>query len=292
MESCATRAAKSPRKCPRTPNLGPVTGLIYVILISLWGVVLVPRWLRHHDESRRRRESERVERALNPHLQPEVEDAHYQSWREYLRSLSRRDPREHAQWLETLRTPRGRHARRRRTIVIALAGASVVGLVGAVVGVVPGFLAVLTVLLLGGYVSLMFFQMRQWDARRHGDVAWTDSVDGRQAPAADRPQTAATDGVRLVEGTVAVGTQWEPRETTLPTYTAKSKASKVPRRIDLTHAGWNGASMVEQARAQKTPQQQQFEREFAALEPAVDEQIEDLANHADSDRYYRRAVNE
>ena len=121
-----------------------------------------------------------------------------------------------------------------------------VGLVGAVVGVVPGFLAVLTVLLLGGYVSLMFFQMRQWDARRHGDVAWTDSVDGRQAPAADRPQTAATDGVRLVEGTVAVGTQWEPRETTLPTYTAKSRP-QVPRRIDLTHAGWNGASMVEQA---------------------------------------------
>ncbi|MFN8125510.1 MAG: hypothetical protein U0R64_03240 [Candidatus Nanopelagicales bacterium] len=271
-----------------------MTGLIYVILISLWGVVLVPRWLRHHDESRRRREAARVERALNPHRQHEpaqgdLADDHYQSWREYLRSLARRDPREHTQWLETLRTPRGRHARRRRTIVLALSGMSVVGILGAFVGIVPGFVAVSGVLLLGGYLTLMFIQMRQWESQR-------DQRSDQAAPMADRPvgrpAAATTDGVRLVGGTMAVGSEWEPRETTLPTYTAKSKASKVPRRIDLTRQGWNGASMVEQARAQQSPHlQQQFEREFAAVEPDPDQQIEELANRS-GERYYRRAVNE
>ena len=43
-----------------------MTGLIYVILIAVWVVVLVPRFLRHHDESKRMREAERLEAAVAP----------------------------------------------------------------------------------------------------------------------------------------------------------------------------------------------------------------------------------
>ncbi len=264
-----------------------MTGLIYVILISLWGVVLVPRWLRHHDESRRRREAARVERALNPHASQSAdphlaEHDEYLSWREYLRSLTRRDAGrwESAPWLESLRAPRGRHARRRRTVLLALGATTGVALIGAVAGVLPGFLAVGVTLLLGGYVTAMFLQMRQWEMRNRAS-----ETREYEAPAA-RPAAPAQalDGVRLVAGQADAGSQWAPRETTLPIYANKSKASKIPRRIDLTHQGWTGADMVEQARVQ------QFDREFAAVEPQIDEQVEELANYRDA--YYRRAVNE
>lgn len=235
-----------------------------------------------------------MERALNPHAltgDPAVGDTthdDYQSWREYLRSLTRRDA---VQWesvplLDDLRSPRGRHARRRRTIVIGLAGVTGVGLLGAVVGVVPGFVAVLMTLLLGGYVSAMFLQMRQWEAKRRPTAATADVPhDVRTNPFQVR------DGVRVVSSDSDSGSQWAPQESTLPIYATKSKATKIPRRIDLTHQGWTGADMVEQARVQQSPHlQSQFDREFAALEPEVDEQVAELANYRDE--YYRRAVNE
>ena len=216
-------------------------------------------------------------------------DDEYQSWREYLRSLTRRDA---VKWesvplLEALRAPRGQHARRRRTIMLGLGGLTGLALLGAVVGVVPGFAAVLVTLLLGGYITAMFLQMRQWEAKRRPMAAQG------QDRSADVPATGSQvrDGVRVVSADRDSGSQWAPRETTLPMYANKSKASKIPRRIDLTHQGWTGADMVEQARAQQSPQlQQQFDREFAALEPEVDEQVEQLANYRD--QYYRRAVNE
>lgn len=279
----------------------PVTGLIYVILISLWGVVLVPRWLRHHDESRRRREAQRLERALNPHhvaapAGAEADDSErYQSWGEYLRSLTRLDQSrwESVRWLEALRAPRGRHARRRRTIVVALAGLSGAGILGAVLGVVPGFLAVLSALALGAYVTLMYWQLRQWESRRsHASAraaapAWGSSVTTRVG---DSGSATVRDGVRVMSS-AAAGDQWEPKQTPMPQYTAKSKATKIPRRIDLTERGWTGADMVEQARAQQNPHlQQQFDREFAALEPEYADEVDAYANPDDG--YYRRAAGE
>lgn len=268
-----------------------MTGLIYVILISLWGVVLVPRWLRHHDEAKRRRESERMERALNPHVAPEPHDSEldhheYTHWREYLRSLTRR-PAEGWQampLIESLRSPRSSQARRRRTIVVALAGIAGVSLLGVLVGVLPGFLAVLTMLLLSAYLTAMYLQMRQWDTR--SGVTHQSAADRDTYAAGTR---SVRDGVRVVPQERSDA--WEPVATTPPLYQTKPKASKIPRRIDLTDRGWTGADMVEQARAQQSPQlQEQFEREFAAVEPEVDEQVDELANYRE--RYYRRAVNE
>lgn len=278
-----------------------MTGLVYVILISLWGVVLVPRWLRHHDESRRRREAERLERALNPHRAPAHHPAdvdpdtaeRYQSWGEYLRSLTRLD-HSNMRWLESMRAPRSRHARRRRTISVGLFAVFCLGVVGAVAGVLPGFVAVLSALLLGAYVTAVFWQSRQWEARllqraasQHGEAAAWGAAPAPSAFARD----LVTDGVRVVAGAPAEASTWEPKQTPLPTYTSKSKATKIPRRIDLTDRGWTGADMVEQARAQQHPElQQQFDREFAALEPLAEDEVGAYANPEEG--YYRRAAGE
>lgn len=226
-----------------------------------------------------------MERALNPHMAPEAPDGdldqhEYTHWRDYLRSLARR-PQEGWQsvpLIDSLRAPRTRHARRRRTIVIGLLAVATVSLLGAVAGVLPGFLAVFSVLLLGAYGTAMYLQLRPREtpasAGQHHVAQQVADGDGR----------SVRDGVRVVTGDQSDSNAWEPVATTPPLYATKPKASKVPRRIDLTNSGWTGADMVEQARAQ------QFDREFAAVEPEVDEEIDELANYRE--RYYRRAVNE
>ena len=75
---------------------------------------------------------------------------------------------------------------------------------------------------------------------------------------------------------------------------SKTKASKIPRRIDLT-SGWTGADMVAQAREQQASPDlaNQFDREWAAVEPDSEAEIERLAQGShEEERYYRRAVNE
>lgn len=41
-----------------------LTGLVYLIVIALWAVILVPRWLRRHDRSAELRSSMRFDRAM------------------------------------------------------------------------------------------------------------------------------------------------------------------------------------------------------------------------------------
>lgn len=288
----ATRASQSPEYPFAPPNLIGVTGLIYVILIAIWAAVLVPRFLRHHDEMRRRREAERLEKALAPEAGPAVTDPDHRagSWWEYVRSLT--DVRA-APWVDQIRAPQGRHARRRRTIVLSLSATVGIGILGAVVGVLPGFLAAGSALLLGGYVTVMFTRMRRWES------AGAPVADSRQYSAAshsqgEAPQARSTDGVRVVRQSAAEGSgsAWDPRQTTLPTYVNAPRASRIPRRLDLTGPGWTGAGMVEQAQIQKLSGDN-YDREFAAVEPDEDEEVARYAYPEDQgDGYYRRAVNE
>ncbi len=268
-----------------------MTGLIYVILIAVWVVVLVPRFIRHHDESRRRRESERLEAALAPEATFAGDESDHRagSWAEYLRSLTNVDA---SVLVGQVRAPQGRHARRRRTIVLGLSTTMTVSVAGAVLGVLPGFLAVVTAVLLGGYVAAVVTQVRRGEV---GRSATAGGAVAEPAVRAGRAASASTDGVRVVQHDSGAGSTWEPLQTTLPTYVSKPKASRIPRRIDLTREGWTGADMVQEARRrQGSPElQEQFEREFAVVAPDEDQEVADYAYpDAENGDYYRRAVNE
>lgn len=308
-----TRTIQSCEIEATTPNLVCVTGLIYVILIAVWGVVLVPRWLRRHDEMREMGDPEALEAALHSDRDSSRRDSNDRYRDEYgVEEPGRGDPREHqaTSWGEylggivqvdynkytdhLLRRGSGltSTARRRRKIVIGLGAAVVVSLFGAIFGVLPGSLMVLSTFLLAGYISAMVIFMRNNAAVRSGKRS--DLQQGGVAPATGRENEAsgvAVDGVRVV----GAGTDsWDPRETTLPTYVTKPKASKIPRRIDLT-SGWTGADMVAQAREQQaSPElERQFDREWATVDPEPEAEVERYASgHVESADYYRRAVNE
>lgn len=282
-----------------------MTGLIYVILIAVWGVVLVPRWLRRHDEKRDMDNSGALQAALSSEHdhdeddsgEPGIDEQDSQAgraatWSEYLTGLVQVDYGRYAKHLRDQAGDLTPTARRRRRILVALATFVGVSLIGVIVGILPGALVVLSTFLLGGYVSAMVIFMRNNAARNEmasnrdrktatPDAGWEHEASGM-----------AVDGVRVV-GTET--DRWDPRETTLPTYVTKSKASKIPRRIDLT-SGWTGADMVAQAREQQqaSPElEQQFDREWAVVAPQPEADVESYANgHADDEGYYRRAVNE
>lgn len=272
-----------------------MTGLIYVILIVVWGVVLVPRWLRRHDESKSADQSEALEAALgsDSHFvgEQEFDDARAATWGEYLKGLAAVDFGRYTRSLSMTGSGASPAARRRGKILIGLSGALVVSLLGATVGVLPGSFAVISTLLLAGYVSAMVYYMRRQEAAVAYQQTLQESAVVAGTDSAVATNGATVDGVRVVgEGTDT----WEPQATTLPTYVSKTKASKIPRRIDLT-SGWTGADMVAQAREQQASPdlEKQFNREWAAVEPDADVEVERYASGLEEDeQYYRRAVNE
>jgi hypothetical protein len=265
-----------------------VTGLIYVILIALWAMVLVPRFLRRHDERPRRRDDDRIKQTLAPNAAVADGEQRAESWTAYLLSLTNLDA---SAWIGQVRGSGDRQARKRRNVVLALGGTTVVSVLGAMAGVIPGFIAVLAAILLCGYVAAMFSVMRRSESARAGAAQRGQQARPSAMPQTSRSAAAATDGVRVVEPQAQPAGSWEPVATTLPTYVNKPKASRLPRRIDLTGEGWTGAGMVEEARRQSHPDQ--FDREFAAVEPTEEQQVAEYAYPDTEDpRYYRRAVNE
>jgi hypothetical protein len=272
-----------------------VTGLIYVILIGVWGVVLVPRWLRRHDESKAVDKSEGLEAALGSESQRTgdqlPDEIRAATWAEYARGLASVDLDQVTSGMSFTGTGASPAARRRGKIMMGLAGLLAVSVAGVLLGFLPASLAGLSTLLFAGYVSAMVYFMRRKETAATQQGAWVRASAQASAGQVMTVGDVAVDGVRVV----ADGSNtWEPQETTLPTYVSKTKASKIPRRIDLT-SGWTGADMVAQAREQQASPDlaAQFDREWAAVEPDSDVEVERYASgHDESERYYRRAVNE
>jgi len=273
-----------------------VTGLIYVVLIAVWGVVLVPRWLRRHDESKRFKDRDRMAAALTHESDIdddsiEVHDGDHHraaTWGEYVRGLTHIDVGHYARALSSRQ--RSVAAGRRRRVLMILGAVLAVSLVGSFAGLLPGSLVALSTLVLVGYVSVMFYQLRRRELALAGAATGAPDLMSQADGSMGNPAGTLVDGVRVVEP----ANTWEPRETTLPTYVSKTKASKIPRRIDLT-SGWTGADMVARAREQQASPElrDQFTREWSAVQPDEDAEVAHYAQGYDEDEgYYRRAVNE
>ncbi len=315
-----------------------MTGLVYVVIIALWGVVLIPMWLRRHEETSGRRSAHRYRRAMESlgrathlhrlgHLGMGNEaladnDIDDEVWERRYDDLSSQPG------VPVMETVVGTAAallplagsggsspaaRRRQRVVAILGGALLVSAGGAIVGILPGFLTVLVFFAFAAFVLAAARQTRNAQAARafaRREQQQTESQRARLATAHARwgADAAAADGsVRLVTSDDA----WAPVPTTLPTYVSKDRATKVPRIIDLTapNREWSGQAMVDQAREQaesaearraevQARLQEQFDREMAALEPDIDEEVAAWAgaDFADEDvadvAYLPRAANQ
>lgn len=131
-----------------------VTGLIYVAIVALWAAVLIPMWLRRHDDDQARR----IERH-----------------RVAMGTLARiaRDPEE----------MQSSAARRRRVIVAATATIGALGSAAWIAGLVPGLVAALVWIPLVAFLPVAIVSERR-AARVSAERALEERRERRMARAA------------------------------------------------------------------------------------------------------------
>ena len=109
-----------------------VTGLIYVAIVALWAAVLIPMWLRRHDDDQARRiERHRVAMGTLARIADDPEAA------------------------------QGAAARRRRVILAATATVGALGTVAWIAGFIPGVVTGLLWLPLVAYVPAALISERR-----------------------------------------------------------------------------------------------------------------------------------
>jgi hypothetical protein len=292
--------------------------LIYLVIIALWAAVLIPMWLRRHDQISEVRSTARFSsamRSLGSHDQP-----HYalemsggpayafsspanEPFEEVpmARPTQRRMPQDDRRREADLRREEAhRRAATRRAIVLGLlTGFVLVTLVAAMLGMAPKWAPLLAALPVIAFIVAAALTASERSTAR-STARSTERLDEAQQRPARRPTAEIAD-----EAPVAVeqseeewenwnawddDNSWEAVPTTLPTYVGAPRASAVPRGIDRDTPGeWTGSAMVEQAQAMRARR---------SSEPLADaSEIDHYAQTAEipivtEDYDARRAVNE
>jgi hypothetical protein len=245
---------------------------IYLALIGMWALVLVPLFLRRHDQAQESRSADRFARAMGSLRLDSRGSASAGESRAILmprRSAADRRSQVSVSNASSLESPAAAAARRRR-MVLAVLGSLLVGwLVLVLLHKVPRISLAIPALLVMGFLVVARRQATLAadlkrrrarrsalsDAARAADARYDPSLElarrgGRVVEAAPtrRPHQAPS-AAPVLEAPAADGTSWSAVPTTLPTYVTAPRATRIPRVIDLTTPGsWSGAAMVAQAR--------------------------------------------
>lgn len=258
-----------------------MTGLIYVVIIALWAAVLIPIWLRRHDQISEVRSTARFSSAMSRlGTQGAMRYADAPGLDDPMREFSSRDtqmldtnaPSRRAPDREarmTRSTParpaegldpeyerelvRQAAATRRAIVLGALTLILLVALILAIVGIAPRWLPVLAAL---PVVAFVLAAALTASARTSARPA---SRPARRSDAAPRSTAAPAPGAaNQAEDDWETWNAWDDDDsweavpTTLPTYVSAPRASAVPREIDRAHDGeWTGEAMVETAQAMR-----------------------------------------
>jgi hypothetical protein len=286
-------------------------GLLYAAIVVVWAVVLVPMWLRRHEETAELRSVSRFSSAM--------------------RVLARREPRASSPQRyvvmparprfaqvdvtnspEPVRAPRhagrARLAARRRRLLAGLLALFVVTLLAQPLDAVGWPVAFAAFVLLVAYVVHLRVQVRragEVDRRRRSVDERVSSRIRRHDAAGSlvqaREQRAAAHTAALeeqvkrdladqrreterreAERLAAEG--WQPVPVPLPTYVTKPKAPRTSRTIDLGGASW--AAPVPAPAAPVEEQAAVLDDELAGMSTSSGEDA--LDGHGD----HRRAVND
>ncbi|NDH18246.1 MAG: hypothetical protein EBY51_02525 [Actinobacteria bacterium] len=260
-----------------------MTGLIYVVIIALWAAVLIPIWLRRHDQISEVRSTARFSSAMKSLGKNEKSG----------RSARRGSSPGRAT------SPAQEAAAKRRAVVMGILSAALaVVLALAVVGLVPRLAPIVLAVVVLTYViaASMTSSRRSAGADRrsmaddesleygideyadeYGDEFESDFQDDyREVAYADRvadvayPRSrgARPTSKRVRDAQMAAAMDdflsWDPWEgeqseegwsavpTTLPTYVNAPRATRVRRPIERDR-DWSGQAMVEVARTMRRP---------------------------------------
>lgn len=243
-----------------------MTGLIYIVIIALWVAVLVPMWLRRHDQVSEVRSTARFHHAMQSlggqrDLTTDRADV--------ARSTSRtaqttrpplRAERDMARTPYRSLTPAQQAMAKRRGMVLAgLSAILAITLLLALMSVVPKWLPMLCILPVVGFLiaSAMTASQRAQSAVRESAPVRAPRDLRREmddAIAATKPRANAADD-DWENWNAWDDDEWEAVPATLPTYVGAPRASAMPRPIDRSRPGeWTGEAMVEAAQSMRRHQ--------------------------------------
>jgi len=267
-----------------------VTGVIYVVIIALWAAVLIPIWLRRHDQISEVRSTARFSSAMKtlggrgrPRYASGVDDqeAYYSTAAPTVSGgrpaagrydnpearMRRGAPDQRTaspDWNDDGLDPAyerelvRRAAATRRTIVLgSLTAILLATLLLAIASILPKWVPILAAVPVVAFVlaTAMTASARSAAPARSGRREVSRASTARRAEVVEgAPRTAAAP-VDDWETWNAWDDDdaWEAVPTTLPTYVSAPRASAVPREIDRAHSGeWSGEAMVETARAMRS----------------------------------------
>jgi hypothetical protein len=250
---------------------------IYAAIVGMWALVLIPMWLRRHDEQKSSKSADRFAKAMGT-LRRSDAGAVAPGAREVMmprRAAATRATEVVVSGDAHRLSPAGVAAQRRRRVLLGLLGLLFVTTIVVLLGAAPVWVLVLPTLLVGGFlvaarrqVALAADLARRRERRatlaeaaRAADARYAGEGIARRGGRAVDPAPApavASAPVHVRTSTEAAGAptdSWHAVPTTLPTYVTAPRATRMPRVIDLTTPGsWNGAAMMEQARASLAPE--------------------------------------
>lgn len=245
------------------------------MVIGLWGLVLLPMWLRSHDQMDEGRQVDRFRQAMTS-----LGKSHHELIEQ---STHRQVQAKRAVKAGTqISRPLSAAARRRRVLAVLL-GMQIIGLIAGLSGL--GSVAVVApALMIGGFLMLARTQVRLEQQRRqpHSAGAAPTSVARSQrnsflrALAAGRTARTTSDDVEQAPAAPTIRSSeatesWQPVRTIAPSYVNAPAATAVPRAIDAD-GGWTGVAMVEAARAivEQSVAVEPVQPTAPVVEPAVD----------------------
>ena len=257
-----------------------MTGLIYVVIIALWAAVLIPIWLRRHDQISEVRSTARFSSAMRSlGSQGQVQyaaDYAIDSPMADVRPTDRaprpaRTTDHEARMMQTTARPaegldpdyerelvRQAAATRRAIVLGSLTAILFVTLILAIMGVVPRWAPVLAAIPVIGFVlAASMTASARTSSRTTSRPARRTSRTSRDVAEAPAPAAAAARAQADDDwenwNAWDDDDSWEPVPATLPTYVSAPRASAVPRGIDRAHDGeWSGEAMVETAQAMRS----------------------------------------
>ena len=210
-----------------------MTGVIYLVIIALWAAVLIPMWLRRHDQISEIRSTARFSSAMHSLATHEVE------------ADGRRDRREAPRRTAPRHSAAAVAARRRALVLGSLSALLAFALIGYLLDSAPVWLPLAAVVLVAAFVAASAM------------TASARSAAPARTVARRTPRRSATPVPAVAEDDWETWNawddeeSWEPVPATLPTYVNAPAASATPRKIERAVGEWNGQAMVDAARAMR-----------------------------------------
>lgn len=257
-----------------TPNVLHVTGLIYVAIIALWAAVLIPIWLRRHDQISEVRSTARFSSAMKS--LGSTENIAYRDLQhgEHHMSKAHRNigSKNYGHRINSPKSQASMVATKRRTMVLAtLTALLLLSLVGTFTALVPLAVTVVVAVVLGAFFiasaltssqrSKVAVSPRVSRAEGFASAEFDAEVEVVEVPARrmssrERAESQKSELDEFAEwdpwGDEDADRSWDAVSETLPSYVNSPRATAIPRNIER-NGDWSGQAMVETARGMRRP---------------------------------------